>query len=636
MKNKRVFVSGGSGVIGLEIVPKLLARGATVIVGDLKSKPTSFDSQVIYRQGDLNTITDQEFRAFRPDIFIHLAATFERSAESYEFWGENFSNNVQLSHHLMTLAKDAEFLQKVVFASSYLIYDQMLYQFDTPSTKAIRLREIDPVLPRNLTGAAKFNHEIELGFLSQFKSQQFQIVCARIFRGYGRNSRDVISRWVRDLLIGNPISVYREEGLFDYIYAADSAEGLIRLAESEKACGIFNLGVGRARRVSEVVDILLKYFPAAKVQKSQAEIAFEASEADMTKYHSTIGWRPEYSLETAIPEIIEFERERLSSLKQPIKRVPSLLITSSSRKAPLIKAAQSAIKKINPKGIVWAGDISSEAITAHIADNFWKMPPSQDEFLEDLIEGCKDRGITVVLPTRDGELMFWSKNLSLFDSAGISVIISKPDSILRCIDKLAFANFGREMNFPFIQTSEHIDELNCNQYVVKERFGAGARSIGIHLEKSEAMAHAQTLSQPIFQPYVNGIEISIDAWLSKESCVKGLVMRRREILLNGESQITTTFRNNDIEALVTKILVDLKLIGPVVMQAFLTDKDEIQIIECNARFGGASTASIAVGLDSLYWSILESEGENINDYPFCRAVDEIRQVRIPSDIYIAA
>jgi carbamoyl-phosphate synthase large subunit len=439
---------------------------------------------------------------------------------------------------------------------------------------------------------------------------------------------------VRDLLIGKPIAVYREEGLFDYIYAADSAEGLIRLAESKKACGIFNLGFGRARRVSEVVDILLTYFPGAKVQKSQSDIAFEASEADMTKYHSTIGWSPEYSIERAIPEIIEFERKRLSSLKQPIKRVPSILITSSSRKAPLIKAAQNAIKKVDPKGVVWAGDLSGEAITAYIADNFWRMPPSQDEFLEDLIVGCKDRGITVILPTRDGELMFWSKNLSLFESAGISVIISRPDSILRCIDKLAFANFGREMSFPFIQTSQHIDELDCNKYVVKERFGAGARSIGVDLEKNEAIAHAQSLSQPIFQPYIKGIEISIDAWLSKESCLKGLVMRRREILLNGESQITTTFRNNDIEALITKILVDLKLIGPVVMQAFLTDKDELQIIECNARFGGASTASIAVGLDSLYWSILESEGGDINDYLFCRTMGEVRQVRIPSDIYI--
>ena len=75
--------------------------------------------------------------------------------------------------------------------------------------------------------------------------------CARIFRGYGCNSRDVISRWVRALLAGEPINVFRPEGIFDYIYAEDSAEGLIRLAESN-VTGIINLGTGRGRRVQEV------------------------------------------------------------------------------------------------------------------------------------------------------------------------------------------------------------------------------------------------------------------------------------------------------------------------------------------------------------------------------------------------
>jgi len=46
------------------------------------------------------------------------------------------------------------------------------------------------------------------------------------FPRYGCNSRDVISRWVRALLAGEPISVFRPEGIFDYIYAADSAKAL--------------------------------------------------------------------------------------------------------------------------------------------------------------------------------------------------------------------------------------------------------------------------------------------------------------------------------------------------------------------------------------------------------------------------
>src|SRR5262249_24566286 len=131
--------------------------------------------------------------------------------------------------------------------------------------------------------------------------------CARIFRGYGRNSRDVISRWIRLLLKNEPITVYRPEGIFDYIYGADSAEGLIRLAESG-AGGILNLGTGRARRVEDVVEILRKHSPGLGVIEASSDIPYEASQADMTAYEAAVGWKPEYDLERAIPEMIAFER----------------------------------------------------------------------------------------------------------------------------------------------------------------------------------------------------------------------------------------------------------------------------------------------------------------------------------------
>jgi len=65
----------------------------------------------------------------------------------------------------------------------------------------------------------------------------------------------------------------------------------------------------------------------------------------------------------------------------------------------------------------------------------------------------------------------------------------------------------------------------------------------------------------------------------------------------------------------------------------LIDKG-LHVIECNTRFGGASTASIAAGLDSFYWGLLESSGVDMSDYPFLRTSGEVRQVRVPSDIYL--
>jgi len=404
MQGRRVFVSGGAGVIGREIVAKLTSRGATVLVGDLKPRPEDFPAAVLYRQGDLNTMTEAELESFAPDLFIHLAATFERSSETYGFWEENFRHNVRLSHHLMTLAKDLPGLKRVVFASSYLIYDPALYQFAAPQAQARALKESDPIRPRNLTGMAKLGHEIELRFLEEFRSADFTAACARIFRGYGCNARDVISRWIRLLLKGEPITLYRPEGLFDYIYAKDSAEGLIRLALADVA-GIVNLGSGRARRVQEVVDILRRHFPQMQAETAASDIAFEASCADTTAWRAATGWLPEYDLEHAIAEMIAFEKAKQAA---PAPFSGNVLVTSASKKAPLLRAVQQAARRLYPGCQVIAGDRDAQALARYVADDFWQMPETVEANFEALLEGCRARAVSLVIPTRDGELAFWS------------------------------------------------------------------------------------------------------------------------------------------------------------------------------------------------------------------------------------
>src|SRR5687768_16701421 len=134
-KNKKVFISGGNGVIGNCMVKRLHEAGAILLVGDLKPRPKDWPQEIQYRQGDLNGISKAELINFSPQYYFHLAATFERSTESYEFWHENFHHNFKLSNYLMTCLKDCSELQKVIFASSYLIYNPTLYQFDEPRDK---------------------------------------------------------------------------------------------------------------------------------------------------------------------------------------------------------------------------------------------------------------------------------------------------------------------------------------------------------------------------------------------------------------------------------------------------------------------------------------------------------------------
>lgn len=639
---RRVLVSGGAGVIGTELVDRLLAQGARVWVGDLKPQPNSWMGRLVYRRGDLNHVRFEELAAFRPEVFVHLAATFERSVETPEFWGENFQHNVRLSHHLCTLLRRVESLQTIVFASSYLLYDPRQYCFPDPQSVAVRLREDAVVSPRNLCGAAKQYHELELEFLRS-SLPNVSVVNARIFRGYGRGSRDVISRWIRDLMFDREITVFRPEGMFDFTYAEDTAEALLRLAAA-RADGVVNVGSGRARRVADVVDVLRRQFPRMRTTDASSEIPFEASEADIERLRSICGWVPEHTLETAIPRIVEYEARRASSdsphraaspsaaARLPIRPTDAALVTSVSRKVSLVGAVRRALRKAGSAAPVHGGDVDPRCLAAHFVDRLWAMPRLDSLSPRDFAEYCVHHEVRFVFPSRDGELRWFAVNHAEFAKLGINVMVSPTDAIDTCLDKMAFAKWLNEAGFPAIPTLTAPDPAAAERWVVKERFGSGSRGLYLNVDAECARREAASMDSPIFQPFISGAEYSVDAYFAETGECHGAVPRTRDLVVGGESQVTTSARHAAAERLCAEVGERLGLRGHAVFQIIESPDGALHLIECNARFGGASTLGVACGLDSLYWFMLEASGEGLDGQPFLRSEVELRQVRYPADV----
>ena len=88
-------------MIGTALIPKLVERGYQVLAGDLKPLPINFPAEVQYLHQDLNDLDKGQIADFSPEAFIHLAAAFERSEESPEFWDISYRHNLRLSHHLV-------------------------------------------------------------------------------------------------------------------------------------------------------------------------------------------------------------------------------------------------------------------------------------------------------------------------------------------------------------------------------------------------------------------------------------------------------------------------------------------------------------------------------------------------------
>jgi carbamoyl-phosphate synthase large subunit len=617
---RRVLVSGGAGVIGRELIARLTEQNARVLCCDLEPRPAGFGPGVEYVRGDANHLTSGLVSEFRPEVCFHLAATFERSVESEAFWGENFWHNVRLSHHLMTLLRDAPDLRRVVFASSYLIYDPALYSFDAPPGKPVRLSESTPIQPRNICGAAKLLHEIELRFLTGFDSARFSSISARIFRVYGRGSRDVVSRWVRALLEDPEatLQVFRPEGIFDYVYAGDVAEGLLRLGISE-AGGIVNLGSGCGRRVAELVDVLRRHFPRLRTEEIDSDIAWEAHEADTARLEAVSGWRPPTSLEAGIPRLIEHERTRPEGTRAPQAHAePGVLVTSASRKVDLIQRHRAALHALGLGGRVFAADLDAGCVAREFADGFWEMPPLGALSPDDLIGFCKENGIRLLVPTRDGELLWFAEHAEALARAGIALPLGPACDVRDCLDKLRFFERCRDAGIPSIPTSLELDDLvrdtGAERFVVKERFGAGTRSMGLGLERQRALAHAAQLRDPVFQPRVEGTEHSIDLYVNRDGELVEAVPRLRARVHGGESVVSETVEAPALMEAAADVARVFGLRGHAVVQAFTTG-DGVLLIECNPRYGGASALAFEAGLDSPRYALLEALGQRVAPHP---------------------
>jgi len=626
----RYLITGGAGVVGKEMIKLLDERGAQYrIIDRLPAVPGVRD----YVQAELSTIDSSVISSFDPEIIIHLAASFERSVEHADFWESNARDNVLASQKVLQAACESPSLRRYVFASSYLVYNEDQYKFAEPPDQPTRLHETSELRPRNVCGVAKLLHEMEAELAAEDDAVNFSVASARIYRVYGPGSRDVISRWIRSCLSGEEIDVYGEESLFDYVHARDVANGLLRLADSQVS-GPVNLATGSARRVADVLACLKPHFPEATIHPSIPAPEYEASQADIARLEEATGWKPEVSLERGVAELVAYETAEADKERQnPRTADPvnlNVLLTSISRKSGLVSAARQAITALTMTGEVWAGDLNPEAPARIEADGFWQMPRTDELSAGDLVTFCKSKDIRLIIPTRDGELATFAKMREHLAGEGILLSVSSSETIELCDDKLAFANFLTGRGLPSIETAVDVTELNpTSSYVAKERRGAGAASIGFG--SAEAVTkHAEDLTEAVFQPCVDGTEFSIDVFCDQNGSCLGAVPRERTLIHAGESQVTTLVDSAPLAELARSVAEAVDLRGHGVIQAIGSLEDNsFQILECNARVGGASSLSFAAGLRSIDFLVEEASGFEATVGPI--RLEGMQMVRLPED-----
>lgn len=290
----------------------------------------------------------------------------------------------------------------------------------------------------------------------------------------------------------------------------------------------------------------------------------------------------------------------------------NLLLTSVGRRVELVRFFKRALAG---SGRVFAGDVDRTAPGLYEADQGFLLPKVNDKnYIEELIILCKKNSISLVIPLIDTELFVLSTSQDLFKRERILALISRPEVITLCRDKLKTANFFKKHNIPSPHTFSNLSDVEEEPYllVIKPRFGSAGKDVFICKNKNDLMFYQQKIKEPIIQEYIRGSEITIDVLCNLTGKVLEVVPRKRLKIRGGEVERGITINDENLINWAIRIADYLKAVGPINIQCFLAERGSV-FTEINPRFGGGYPLSYYAGANFPEMIIKMVRGEDI--YP---------------------
>lgn len=318
-QNRKIFVTGATGLLGSWLTEELLRRGAAVtcLVRDwvagsrLLSNGVMAQTNIVHGELEDYSLLVRALNEYEIDTVFHLGAqtivgTASRSARS------TFEANIRGTWNLLEACRAcARLIQRVVVASSdkaYGAHEQLPYTEDMP------LRGRFPYdVSKSCTDLISFS------YYHTYRTPVAVTRCGNLFGGGDLNFNRLIPGTIRSIL-QNEAPLIRSDGTFvrDYFYVRDAVAAYLQLAEKlpdERFIGqAFNFGTETPLSVLEMVQLILKLMGSASLAPhvlNEASHEIPRQYLDCTKAKQMLHWRPQFGLDAALHETIAWYREHL-------------------------------------------------------------------------------------------------------------------------------------------------------------------------------------------------------------------------------------------------------------------------------------------------------------------------------------
>jgi CDP-glucose 4,6-dehydratase len=315
---RRVFVTGGTGLLGSCLVRNLYQRGADIVCLVRDWTPGSelvrsgLIDQVTIVRGDVcdQPLLERILAEYEIQTVFHLAAqTIVSVANSSPI--STFEVNIGGTWKLMEACRRSHKVQQIVMASSDKAYGtQAILPYD----------ENQPLQGQHPYDVSKSAADlIAQSYAVSYKLPVAITRCGNFFGGGDLNWNRLIPGTIRSVLNGER-PVIRSDGQYirDYIYIEDGALAYILLAEQlaarpELRGQAFNFSNENPMTVQAITQRILHLMdsPLEPVILNQVTNEIREQYLSSTKARQMLQWRPAYSLDEALRQTIDWYRKVL-------------------------------------------------------------------------------------------------------------------------------------------------------------------------------------------------------------------------------------------------------------------------------------------------------------------------------------
>lgn len=307
-KNKKVLVTGGTGLIGKPLVEMLLSEGAVVRIASLDD-PSRANPAAEFRRVNLADFNSCKKICEGIDICFHLAGIKGSPSMTAKKPASFFVPLLLMNTNMMEAARQAQ-VERYLYTSTIGVYSpaEIFHEDDVWKTF--------PSQNDRFAGWAKRMGELQAeAYKIEYGWDKIAIVRpANVygpFDNFDPANAMVIPSLIKRALDGeDPLTVWGDGSqIRDFIHARDVAAGMI--LAMEKGLGkVINLGSGEETSIKDIVNII------AVNMKNKPEVVWDTSKPsgdrkrlmDISRARA-LGFNPQISIQDGIKEVMEWYLE---------------------------------------------------------------------------------------------------------------------------------------------------------------------------------------------------------------------------------------------------------------------------------------------------------------------------------------